>query len=329
MAKEKTVEQLSAELASLKAQLEERQKVTVVVPSNRKLQKYDGKTPVEDWIEEASSVLESNGLSGTKAASFIFTSLDGQARDEIRGRGEETRKKSDDIFAALRSVFGEKKTVSQLRQLMYSRTQTPSESLLEFAHSLSALADRLVRSKGCTAAEKDQLLRDQFMEGVHDCQLRWELAKKVQAEPACTFVQLRDLAEQWCTMTGREPSKKAGAKSVPISAVATTELQEVSACEVPQPDLLAKLVKLTEQNQQLLSSLAKRQEEVEAGLKRSTRPTCFYCGKQGHIQPECRKRKADLAKSQSPSQASTSNTITQASSASATTEHTSTQQPLN
>ena len=85
-----SVDQLTKDLEDLKAEIRGRN-ITVNVPSNRKLSKYDGSTSVADWIEEAESALDANSLKDSKAANFIIAALSGQARDEIRGREKATR----------------------------------------------------------------------------------------------------------------------------------------------------------------------------------------------------------------------------------------------
>ena len=292
-----SVDQLTKDLEDLKAEIRGRN-ITVVVPSNRKLSKYDGSTSVEDWIEEAESALDANNLKDTKAANFIVAALSGQARDEIRGHEKATRDDPSLIFTALRSVFGETKTLSQLRQLIYSRRQEQHESLLDFAHALTALVDRLSRKGGCKPAEKGVILRDQFIEGVLDTQLRWELTKKVEASSDFSFIKARELAQQWVSLTGKTDTRKKKEASAHVSSIELSS--EAASAGASQSDMLQQLVKLTEQNQQLLSSLVKRQDDLEASVKKSRRPVCFYCDKPGHVQRDCRKKAQDSSKTGKP-----------------------------
>ncbi len=306
----KTVEELAEELAALQVKLASQQdavnqladvpKVTVV-PSSRKLSKYDGSGPVEDWIEEATSILDSNSLSGKKAGCYVFTSLEGNARDEIRGRGTETRESHTVIFDALREVFGEKKTAGQLRQSFYSRHQEEGESFLAFSHGLTSLADRLIRLGAYKSEERDQLLRDQFVEGICNPQLRWELGKMVETKPDCKFSDVRAMAERWSHTTGASATKSKPRVAHRVNVVEPDESDQ-SACSAAQPDVLAQLVKLTEQNQQLIAELAKRQVTLETRVGASrpsdapqeppSRARCYYCKQLGHYRNECPKLRA-------------------------------------
>ena len=289
------VDQLTKDLEDLKAEI--RGKNITVVPSNRKLSKYDGSTSVEDWIEEVESALDANSLKDSKAANFIVAALSGQARDEIRGREKATRDDPSLIFTALHSVFGETKRLSQLCQLIYSRRQEQHESLLDFAHALTALVDHLSRKGGWKPSEKGVILRNQFIEGVLDTQLRWELTKKVEANSDFTFIKARELAHQWVSLTGKPDTRRKEASA----CVSSIELSSEAASDgASQSDMLQQLVKLTEQNQQLLSSLAKRQDDLEASVKKLRRPVCFYCDRPGHVQRNCTKKAQYSSKTGKP-----------------------------
>ena len=288
-----TVEQLTKDLDDLKAEIRGKN-ITVVVLSNRKLSNYDGSTGVEYWIEEAESALDANNLKDSKAAKFIIAALSGQSRDEIRGREKATRDDPSLIFTALRSVFWETKTLSQLHQLIYSRRQEQHESLLDFAHALTALVDCLSRKGGCEPSEKSVILRDQFIEGVLDTQLCWELTKKVEANSDLTFIKARELTPQWVSLTGKPEIRRKKEASAHVSSI------KVNSEAASQPDMLQQLVKLTEQNQQLLSSLAKRQDDLESSVRKSRGPVCFYCDKPGHVQRICTKKAQDSSKTGKP-----------------------------
>ena len=284
----KSMEELTAELEQLKTQLLSKQTVTVQMPSNRKLRRYDGSTPVEEWIEDAESILQSNGLSGEKAGSYVYTSLEDKARDELRAASAEIRKDSQQIFQKLRDAFGEKNTISQLKQALYSRKQKTSESLLEYAHALTDVADRLERKKGFNNDTKDTILRDLFVDGVTGSTLRWELTKKVESEATTTFSDVRKLADQWHVL--------AGDRKTTVHAVNLVEPD-------PNQDLLKALVTLTEQNKGIMETLVQQQQQqqqLQQQLQQHQqqpmvpRPMikCFFCGMFGHVQRNCRRKKA-------------------------------------
>ena len=161
-----SVDQLTEDLEDLKAEIRGKN-ITVVVPSNRKLSKYDGSTSMEDWIEEVESALDANSLEDSKAANFIVAALSGQARDKVRGREKATRD-NPSLFSQPFTLSLERLRLSQLCQLIYSRRQEQHESLLDFAHALTALVDHLSRKGGCKPSEKGVILRNQFIEGVLD-----------------------------------------------------------------------------------------------------------------------------------------------------------------
>ncbi|EDO31464.1 predicted protein [Nematostella vectensis] len=90
-------------------------------------------------------------LEGQDAADFLFGSLDGAARDEVRLRSREEWETPEQLFAVLRETFGEKLTATQLLQRFYGRRQRERESIQDFSHSLMVVREEALRS-----AEEDR-----------------------------------------------------------------------------------------------------------------------------------------------------------------------------
>ena len=70
-----------------------------------------------------------------------------------------------------------------VRQQQFSfRRQLASEPTAAYSHALVELADRICRLAPKSAAERDLMLREQFVENVRDVLLRWELKRRVEAD---------------------------------------------------------------------------------------------------------------------------------------------------
>ena len=75
------------------------------------------------------------GLTRRNAANFVVSYLEGAARIEMRCKSDDVRTDAERICVALDEVYGEKSSSSQLLRSFYERSQTSSETILEFSHS--------------------------------------------------------------------------------------------------------------------------------------------------------------------------------------------------
>ena len=67
------------------------------------------------------------------------------------------------MLMALEDVFGDKETANQLFRRFFDRKQLPGELITSYSHGLIDLADRLQRLEPKSSAERDVMLRDQFV----------------------------------------------------------------------------------------------------------------------------------------------------------------------
>ena len=59
------------------------------------------------------------------------------------------------------------------------------------------LLDRLQRVSPGVVHDRDRMLREQLMENVRDVHLHWELKRRVERDPAVTFLDVRKVALMW------------------------------------------------------------------------------------------------------------------------------------
>ena len=76
----------------------------VVVQRERKLRRFSGSAidlSFADWVEEARACLSVHGLEGVAAANFVLSSLQDDARIEMKCRSAEERRDVELLFQAL------------------------------------------------------------------------------------------------------------------------------------------------------------------------------------------------------------------------------------
>ncbi|KAK2185275.1 hypothetical protein NP493_241g06095 [Ridgeia piscesae] len=165
---------------------------TFVVQRERKLRRFPGTEDplLSDWAEEARSCILAQKLSGEAAANFLLSYLDGPARLEVRCRPSAVKKDADSILVALEDVFGDKETANQLLRRFFYRKQLPGEPIATYSHGLIDIADRLQRLEARSSAERDVMLRDQFVENVRDMHLRWDVKRWVERCERCAVSKM-------------------------------------------------------------------------------------------------------------------------------------------
>ena len=141
------MEALERELEMLKQERAEREgagrasQVTVRLPPKRKLKYFSGKSDerVDDWIDEAHSVL--NSVTAIDRVNYLIGHLDGVARDEVKYASDTDKADIESIFELLKKQFGERRTNAQLKRLLYDRVQGDRETIREFSRALLGITD--------------------------------------------------------------------------------------------------------------------------------------------------------------------------------------------
>ena len=217
----------------------------------KKLKVYNGDSNLEDWLREARALLRAQALEGQKAVDFLVPHLEGPAKEEIRFHKSELSD-SEAVFKALQEVFGEKLTATQLLCKFRNRRQEQGEGIREYSHALMGLLNRAVKRRKDLEAQKDDLLRDQFVEHLRDSVLRRELWEKVWEDETSTFLQMRARALRW------EESEVRADAEVEISETKAS-MQKGPGPADPAIDKLTLLLegqqKVLEQQQQTLQIL--------------------------------------------------------------------------
>ncbi|MES9879687.1 MAG: zinc finger CCHC domain-containing protein, partial [Sedimenticola sp.] len=253
---------------------------------------------------------------------FLLDHLSGQAKDEVRVREATSKDTPEKIFAMLNHLFQDTDSVAQMQQAFYQRDQLKGESLQEYSLQLMKLVDRIQKKATGVMGDKDLLLKERFIDGVADRQLRREMRRFSLDHASAPFHAFRREVLKWTedektlVPAAKVTSHMQGAVQVEAQAVKSDELLS----------LLKSQQELLENQQRQLNDLTERlngqqahfaNQQWSAGGYRGNRGLrrggyrgfgkgrgqlrCYNCNEEGHFARECPKATEQRNAEQSPS----------------------------
>ncbi|MCG8049520.1 MAG: zinc finger domain-containing protein [Candidatus Thiodiazotropha endolucinida] len=201
------VEELKQKIASLEESLSKlsvpkTETKTVYISKDRKLQKFSGRPvketdpSVEEWIEDVSYHI--NNITSPEAKiEFLYDHLQGQARDEIRTRPERERDSPAKILKILQDLFQDADSIAQIQQQFFQRDQKSGETLQQYSLVLLKLVDRMSKKGKKVIGDQELMLKERFIDGILDKQLRREMRRFALEHPDCSFQEFRTVVFKW------------------------------------------------------------------------------------------------------------------------------------
>ena len=246
-----------------------------------KLRSFSGDSEVEEFIQEATLLLQIQPLPSRRAAQWIFQSLEGTARERILVRSAEEINTPGKIIEILQNEWGSFKSATSLKRSFYQRTQRKGEGITEFAHALEKLW------KKTNEADDDERLSQEtlkatFIEGLNLVSLRRELKKLNAERDGLEFRDLIHEARQWV----REEEDEEASVKCRLQELKLNESQaKIQALESAHADVQRKLQMAEAKIDELRRDQGGRRPEIKKQLR------CWYCDTPGHKEAECRKKK--------------------------------------
>ncbi|XP_047673938.1 uncharacterized protein LOC125145409 [Tachysurus fulvidraco] len=210
--------------------------------------------------------------------------------------------------------------------MFYNRKQLEGEDLRNYSHELlsysqtTRLLSSIVKQSPDGLANKQGILRDQFVEGVRDAALRRELRKIIREKPYLTLLEIRNEAILW-SMEESRPTRVANSRPVhsevlgePEGTSVRSENQNSSVLnDILQ--VISRQDKRISEQEQTVSELTKVVKELTVQRSVSVlqnvapsanspprftekgEPICFRCNGVGHIARRCTVRRGGRPKS--------------------------------
>ena len=116
--------------------------------------------------------------------------LRGRAYDEMKLQPEPVKEDYELLLEALERFFGNVETDQQITRRLMNRTQKKRESVSDYSHELTKIGRKLKKSN-------DKLLRENFVEGLKDANLRWDISKLIESKTNTTFLEAREIGRRW------------------------------------------------------------------------------------------------------------------------------------
>ena len=313
MASHPTVKSLQKQVSQLENQIREIQwnstgkeekdceklKQIVYVQKERQIKKFSGQNDsvsIEDWIEEISNYIYSKYLDRQERADYIYSHLEGSAREEIKYRSHHVRQSPEQILHILQDMFGDRNNITILQRNFFERKQMETESLREFSYALLKLLNKVTNRDEALIPNRNRTLCDQFAQHVADPILRKELKRVIRINPDIDFLDLRQEAILWSEEEECDRPCKRKDNVVPESTSVPTKAssdQNETKKSGDKEEILNELLNIVKKQGEQIDSLTKIVSERSTttnsdrnyGERRSI--VCYMCNKPGHIARKC------------------------------------------
>lgn len=268
-----------------------------------------GEPTISQWLEEFETYARQAGITNANRAMAIFDHLGGCARDEVLCHPEAIRLDYQSLVDLLTLRFGPTESVPSLGTTFHARMQMDGETLADYSRVLMRLHSRMekaavTRAEGdALALLRDNALKEQFVRGVRDQSVRYELRRIALGSANQSFLAMRD---EVLSLLGDHDEvhrtvRVRGAEAEPnsVDKVILQVLQSQQQLQSQVMQLASQQCQTASQLQAVLDQLA-GQPRLPAPVmptRRSvTRPNprdglCFFCKEHGHFIRECPKKR--------------------------------------
>ena len=260
---------------------------------------YDGKTAWREYHSHFQRVSRVNGWAEHQRLDYLWIHLTGEALSYVETLTPEQTTSYGRLCQVLEGRFGDTQQAEVYKSELRGRRRKSGESLQALAQDISRLVQRAYPEIGRPGIE--ELAVEKFREALPDHGQRMAVFQ-CKARSLDQAVQAALDTESWQVSETRRTS-------APTRLRATTD-GDPTAPAWEEGDVLARAAK-TSPSEPGTAWIAAIQRILDDFLQQLPNPgtekertkgsvKCYYCQRTGHIQRECRKKKADEKKS-SPS----------------------------
>jgi hypothetical protein len=247
----------------------------------------DGKTDFEDWVERVKIVQRVNQWSEEQLMSFVPLRLKDDAFRVYKDM-EDYERDNFEIFCDTFRLRGCPVEVGVFKARLAARRKVDTETYVQLASDIRRLVLKAFTSAG--PAVREEMAVDYFLQAITDRDVRLQVRRA-----ACDTLDdalSKALAEE----SYQKVERPNDTKRLPrVNALAKT-----GNADGPAPSTSGSSTELGKMQAQI-DSLAKRLDEALVALNRigSGSPMggtrrCNYCGREGHIESQCFKKKRDM-----------------------------------
>lgn len=213
-------------LAMAKQVIEQKTPATVYIQRDRKCPDFSGSQSqddmcVEEWVAAVKTHFAVCKTPASDQVELVKQHLRGEAKKTVKLCLEEGTSNIEAVFELLEGVYGDKVPVGIRLRDYYDRRQMPNERIRAYGYDLQEKLHHLKRRDPSCIPDPEVMLKEQFLLGLKDDNLRKEMKRQAKEKPKETFNQLMQAAIDWSEEeeTSQVPRDKSHARAV--SGVAT------------------------------------------------------------------------------------------------------------
>ena len=174
----------------------------IVVRDDHKLNTFDGKSNFANWKREALQYLQDlSGTGGVADVNRLLKFISGQAKRELLS-SPSALDSVDNLFHILELAYSDQRSITQVQKAFFGRTQNASEEIMSFATDLKFLFHQLSSRIPAILDNRDEMLIDQFIQGLQSRQVAAQLSLWVRQRAGVSFALVRGEALNFLSVLG-------------------------------------------------------------------------------------------------------------------------------
>jgi hypothetical protein len=246
---------------------------------------YSGNSSWREYLSHFERVSRLNGWNDQLCMDYLWVNLTDSALSYVDNLSSERTKSYSTLCEAMEERFGDKQIAEVFKSELRSRRRQSGESLPALAQDINRLVQRAYPDMGQQGME--ELALERFREAIPDQEQRMAVFRS-RARTLDQAVKTALETESWqISERSRMPQRIRGVncpeqqqgddENWPVRSSRTNELED----------------KMMKRIEELINAVKIEKTDQVPQSDRRMIPRCYYCNKLGHIERDCRKKKAD------------------------------------